>query len=732
MKKFPLYIQHEVTDCGPACLKMIASYYGKTYSLGELRDMCNISRNGVSLLGISEAAEKIDFNTVGIQFTIQQLEEKMTSPCILYWNQKHFVVLYEIKRKKGEYLFYIADPVGKKVIYTEKEFGRCWLNSQIKGQETGILLSLAPTPYFYDKNKDTEKESKRSLLFLTSYLRPYKGLITQLFIGLLAGSFFQLILPFLTQSIVDYGISEQNMAYIYIILLAQLALTLGNTAIEFIRGWILLHVGTRINISLISDFLVKLMRLPIAFFDTKMTGDLLQRMNDNSRIQYFLANTSLQTMFSMFNILILGFIIFIYNWKIFLIYFIGSGLYVAWVWVFMDKRAALDYKIFTQSAVNQNYVIQLITGMQEIKLNGCEQQKRWEWEHIQARIFKLMIESTSLTQGQQSGAIFINQMKNLTITAFVATLVVDGSMTLGMMLSVQYIIGQLNGPVSQLISFFRSFQDAELSLERLKDIYQNEDEDSKKERSITDISQADIAINNLSFKYEKLSKKYILSDINITFPRGKMTAIVGLSGSGKTTLLKLLLGFYKPDSGEVLINGINLEKYNKREWRKRCGVVMQDGFIFSDTIAKNIALGEERIDEDRLIEAVDIANIKEYVESLPLGFNTLIGADGSGLSQGQKQRILIARALYKNPDYIFLDEATNSLDSNNEKSIIEKLNTFLKRKTAIVIAHRLSTVRHADQIIVLEDGCIKEIGQHETLINKKGIYYNLVKNQLDI
>ena len=398
----------------------------------------------------------------------------------------------------------------------------------------------------------------------------------------------------------------------------------------------------------------------------------------------------------------------------------------------MDKRAALDYKIFTQSAVNQNYVIQLITGMQEIKLNGCEQQKRWEWEHIQARIFKLMIESTSLTQGQQSGAIFINQMKNLTITAFVATLVVDGSMTLGMMLSVQYIIGQLNGPVSQLISFFRSFQDAELSLERLKDIYINEDEDNKKKRTITDICHADITLNNLSFKYEKLSKKLILNDINITFPKGKMTAIVGLSGSGKTTLLKLLLGFYKPDSGEVLINGINLDKYNKREWRKRCGVVMQDGFIFSDTIAKNIALGEERIDEDRLIEAVDIANIKEYVESLPLGFNTLIGADGSGLSQGQKQRILIARALYKNPDYIFLDEATNSLDSNNEKSIIEKLNTFLKRKTAIVIAHRLSTVRHADQIIVLEDGCIKEIGQHETLINKKGIYYNLVKNQLDI
>lgn len=732
MRRFPLYPQHETTDCGPACLRMVAAYYGKSYSLGDLRDLCCMSRNGVSLLAISEAAEKIGFNTVGIQFSLKQLVKEMVSPCILHWNQKHFVVLYKIKKKRKEYFFYIADPVGKKAIYTEKEFTRCWYCSQVRGEETGILLSLVPAPLFYEKQEGKKtKTLKHNLFFLTSYLRPYKGLISQLFLGLLAGSFFQLILPFLTQSIVDYGITEQNLSYIYLILLAQLAFTLGNTAIDFIRGWILLHIGTRINVSLISDYLIKLMKLPIAFFDSKMTGDLLQRINDHSRIQYFLTNSGLFTLFSLFNILVLGFIIFIYNWKIFLIYFAGSGLYIAWVWIFMKKRAVLDYKIFTQNAANQNNIIQLITGMQEIKLNGCEQQKRWEWEHIQARIFKLMMEGTSLTQGQQSGAIFINQIKNLVITAFVATLVVEGSMTLGMMLSVQYIIGQLNGPVSQLIDFFRSFQDAELSLERLKDIYLKENEEAT-HKLIAHITPADIEIRNLSFRYDKLSKEPVLQNINLTLQKGKTTAIVGLSGSGKTTLLKLLLGFYQPDYGDILIHRTNLEDYNKREWRKKCGVVMQDGFIFSDTIAKNIALGEDIIDEEKLMKAVDIANIGDYIEKLPLGFNTRIGADGTGLSQGQKQRILIARAVYKNPDYIFFDEATNSLDSNNEKSIIEKLDFFLKGKTAIIIAHRLSTVRHADQIVVLGNGNIKEIGTHEELLELKGIYHNLVKNQLDI
>lgn len=728
MKRFPIYTQHESTDCGPTCLRMIAAYYGKSYSLSTLREKCYISKNGVSLLGISEAAEQIGFHARGIRFNVKQLIEEFSSPCILHWNQKHFVVLYRIKKKRGLYFFYIADPVGKKVIYTEMEFTCCWCNSVMSGRRMGVLLSLVPSPSFYEQKRENHNHND---LLLLSYLKPYKRLIFQLFLGLAVGSFFQIVLPFLTQSMVDYGIEEQNLSYIYLILLAQLAFTLGNTAIDFVRNWILLHIGIRINISLISDYLAKLMKLPIAFFDTKMTGDLLQRINDHSRIQNFLTNSGLFAVFSFVNIFMLGIIVLVYSWKIFLIYFVGTGFYVMWICLFMRKRANLDYKIFTQNSANQSAVIQLITGMQEIKLNACEQQKRWEWEQIQARIFKLLIKNLSLTQSQTSGATFINRFKNLIITAFVATLVVEGKMTLGMMLSIQYIIGQLNSPVSQLISSFRSFQDAQLSLERLRDIYSKEDEVPVHHHLITTIVPADIEMKNLSFKYDKLNAHSILQGINLTIPKGKTTAIVGSSGSGKTTLMKLLLGFYTPDCGEILVDRVNIQHYDKREWRKTCGVVMQDGFIFSDTIAQNIALSDH-IDEKRLRNAIDTANIGEYIEALPLGIHTLIGANGLGLSQGQKQRILIARAVYKNPDYIFLDEATNSLDSNNERSISEKLSVFLKGKTAVIIAHRLSTVRYADQIVVLGSGCIKEVGTHEELLSLKGDYYSLVKNQLEI
>ena len=734
MKRFPLYTQHEISDCGPACLKMLAKYYGKNYPLSTLREMCCISRNGVSLLGINEAAKKLGFNSIGLKFSLEQLVQEMKSPSILYWNQKHFVVLYKIKKLKGKYIFYVADPIGKKVIYNEEDFKKSWLCIHMNEENLGVLLSLVPTSSFYEmkRNYETPKASKHNLIFLASYLKPYTGLVSQLFLGLFVGAFFQLILPILTQSIVDYGIKEQNLSYIYLILIAQLALTLGNAAIDFIRNWILLHIGARMNVALISDYLVKLMKLPVAFFETRIVGDILQRINDHSRIQNFLSYSSLFTIFSVFNILILGFVIFIYSWEIFLIYFWGSFLYIVWIWLFMKRRAMLDYKIFTQSSERHNNIIQLITGMQEIKLNGCEKQKRKEWEHIQAQIFQLMIKSTSLTQIQQSGALFINQIKNLVITAFVATLVVKDYMTLGMMISVQYIIGQLNGPINQLFSFSRNYQDASLSLERLKEVYLNEDEEPDYMGKITHIKHADIEIKNLSFKYEKLKENPVLDGINLVIPKGKTTAIVGLSGSGKTTLLKLLLGFYKPDSGYIILDDINLDEYSKKEWRKKCGVVMQDGYIFSDTIARNIALGEDYIDEAKLIKAVDVANMKEYIDGLPLGFNTKIGIDGSGLSQGQKQRILIARAVYKNPDYIFLDEATNSLDTNNEKSIVEKLDFFFKGKTAVIIAHRLSTVRDADQIVVLESGRIREIGKHEELLSLKGIYYNLVKNQLNV
>lgn len=733
MNSFPLYTQHDAMDCGPTCLRMVAAFYGRHYSLERLREMCFFSREGVSMLGISEAAEKIGLHSIGVQIPLEKIINDISLPCIVHWNQNHFVVLYGISKKRKGYLFDVADPAGSKITYTEEEFKHCWLSGKKEENETGVVLCLEPTPIFYEMDEDQgEKKQRRSLTFLFSYLRPYKKLILQLFIGLATGSLLQLILPFLTQSIVDFGISNQNLGYIYLVLLAQLVLVISSTSVEFIRGWILLHLGMRVNISLISDYLAKLMRLPIAYFDTKMTGDILQRINDHSRIQNFLTNSSLNTLFSIVNIVIFGAVILAYDWRIFLIFFVGSALYIAWVWMFMKRRAMLDHKMFAQNSANQSNMVQLVSGMQEIKLNTCEQQKRWEWERIQARIYKITIKGLALAQYQQSGGILINQIKNAVITALVAAFVIKGQITLGMMLAIQYIIGQLNSPIDQLITFIRQYQDAKLSLDRLQEIYSKENEEPENKMLIRDIRRQDIIIRNLTFRYDKLSDTPTLDTINLTIPRGKTTAIVGLSGSGKTTLLKMILGFYKPDRGEVIVGNSSLENYNKREWRKCCGTVMQDGFIFSDSIARNIAPGVEHINEEQLKIATETSNISDFVEELPLGYNTKIGAEGHGLSTGQKQRILIARAIYKNPEYIFLDEATNSLDANNEHAIMDKLNVFLSGRTAIIIAHRLSTVRNADNIVVLQQGKIKEQGIHRELIDQKGIYYNLVKNQLDV
>lgn len=728
MKHFPHYIQHDAMDCGPTCLRMVAAYYGKRYSLEGLREKSFITREGVSMLGISEAAEKIGFRSICVQVGYEKLQEAPL-PCIIHWNQQHFVVVYKLNDKH----VWVADPGAGKLKYTKEEFCNCWLSFRKNEEDTGVALLLEPTPEFYTIEDEGDEVNRKGFSFLYSYLRPYRGLVGQLLLGLLLGSMIQLMLPFLTQSVVDFGINNQNLGFIYLVLIAQLMLSFSSSAVDFIRGWILLHLGTRINIALISDFLIKLMKMPIAYFDSKMTGDILQRINDHKRIQDFLTGSSLSVIFSVFNIIIFGIVLLVYSGMIFLIFMGGSTLYVTYVWLFMKKRAELDHKRFAQQSANQSTVVQLVNGMQEIKLSACEQQKRWEWERIQAKLFRVNIKSLALRQYQDSGAVLINQSKNLLITALVASLVVKGEMTLGMMLSVQYIIGQLNSPVNELIAFARDMQDARLSMDRLSEVRDKPDEEDPTRELLREIPEGkEIRLQNLNFKYDPLSEYPTLDDINLVIPPGKQTAIVGMSGSGKTTLVKLLLGFYPPASGDIFIGDTPLGSYSIREWRKRCGVVMQDGFIFSDSIAGNIAPGVEHIDKKRLRHAAEVANIHDFIEELPLAYNTKIGQEGHGLSQGQKQRILIARAVYKDPEFIFFDEATNALDANNERTIMNNLQTFFKGRTSVVVAHRLSTVRNAEQIIVIEQGRIAETGTHEALIALEGRYYKLVKNQLEL
>ena len=726
MARFPLYTQYDSMDCGPTCLRMIASFYGKEFSLEYLRSLCSITNRGVTLLGLDSAAKHIGFDSLCVKISLSQLNKDTPLPCIIYWNREHFVVLYKILFKRGKRFYHIADPIGSKFKYTETELLRCWGSDK---DGSGIVLCIDPTEKFYEQSPTSVDNG---IKWAFQYIKPYRKSIVQMLLGLFFGSLLLLIFPFFTQAIVDYGIKNNNIKFIWLILIAQFLLIFGKTSIEFVRNWILLHIGSRINISLISDYIIKLTNLPIRFFDTKMLGDVIQRIGDHTRIKDFITDTSLNIVFSIFNIFVLSTVILLYNWIVFLIFMLGSVLYFAWVVIFMNKRAVLDRKMFAQSASNQSSIIQLVLGMQEIKLCGCERQKRLEWERIQVLIYLLMAKGLSLSQYQQSGAIFISQLKNVVITAFVASFTIDGDMTLGMMMAIQFIIGQLNNPLEQLIAFTRKYQDAKLSLERLNDIYSIEDEVDSTSKLIKNIPHASIKIDKLSFKYDKLSSINVLNNISLDIPQGKTTAIVGFSGSGKTTLLKMILGFYEPDKGCIKIGKHNIKEYDLREWRKNCGIVMQDGYIFSDTIAGNIAPGVDKVDINRLERATKIANIKDFVNKLPMEYRTKIGSDGLGLSVGQKQRILIARAVYKDPDYILMDEATNSLDATNEAEIIENMNEFLLGRTAIVIAHRLSTIRNADNIIVLQNGSVAEQGCHEELIDKHSIYYTLVKNQLNV
>jgi ATP-binding cassette, subfamily B, bacterial len=727
MKKFINYKQVDIKDCGPTCLKIISAHYNKIISIEALRRLSENTREGSSILSLSDAAEKIGFRTIGAKLSVDSLKS-MNLPCILHWNKNHFVVLYQIKNDT----FYISDPAHGLIKYNKEEFISLWVgkNATEKTKE-GITLLLEPTPKLFETDFESSKSSF-GFTFISKYLFRYKSFIWQLIIGLIASSLLQLIFPFLTQSIVDVGIQNQDIHFIYLILIAQLAIFLGRISIEVIRSWILLHLSSRINISLISDFFVKLMNLPISFFDTRMTGDILQRINDHERIERVLTTSSLNVLFLMFNLIIFSFVLAYYNWQIFGIFVLGSFLYFLWITVFLKKRKELDYKRFSQVSQEQSKVIELINGMQEIKLHNAEKQKRWSWEFLQARLFKISIEGLALEQYQSVGSSFINELKNILITILSAKLVIDGEITLGMMLAISYIVGQLNSPISQLINFVREIQDARISLDRISEIHNKTDEEQMDVEKITEIPKnSDIILSKISFRYIG-SEQIILQNLNVKILANKVTAIVGVSGSGKTTLMKLLLKFYAPIKGHLRIGNNDLQQISQKVWRKECGVVMQEGYIFSDTIANNIAVGEDYVDKKKLAYAVDVANIQEFIEALPLSYNTKIGMEGLGISTGQKQRLLIARAVYKNPNFLFFDEATSALDANNEKAIMEKLNTFFKNKTVLVIAHRLSTVKNADQIVVLDRGKIVEIGNHKSLIAQKENYYHLVKNQLEL
>jgi ATP-binding cassette, subfamily B, bacterial len=733
MSSFPHYHQLDSMDCGPSSLRMIAKYYGKSYTLQTLHKRCFITREGVSMLGISDAAEYIGFHTIGVRISFEQLAHEAMLPCILHWNQNHFVVCYKINTyRNGNADIYIADPASRKLKYKKEEFLKCWLSTHKNSIDRGSALLMEPNPSFWEM-QDEKISNKRDLAYFARYLFPYKSQFVQLIIGMLVGSGLQMVFPFLTQSLVDIGIRDNNLGFITLILITELCLFAAQLSVGFIRSWIMLHINTRIGISLISDFLMKLMNLPLHYFDTKMTGDILQRIGDHGRIKSFLMGSSINIVFSLFNFFLFAAILGYYNWMILVIFLFGNTFYVLWILAFMKYRRELDLKRFNQAASEQSNIIQLIQGMQEIKLNNCEKQKRWEWERIQVKLFNISIKGLSVGQIQQVGSVFFTQTTSIIISYMAAKAVVNGQITLGMMMSLTYIIGQVSAPISEFIGFAQAFQDAKISLERLNEIHRRKDEEQDITSKLSILPEnKEITVDHVTFSYSGADRDYALKNVNLVIPEHKVTAIVGASGSGKTTLVKLLQGFYKPNKGNIKIGETPLSLINPHLWRSKTGSVMQESYIFSDTIAKNIAISTDDVDIERLRNAVKVANIQDFIASLPLGYDTKIGMEGCGVSQGQRQRILIARAVYKDPEFIFLDEATNSLDTNNEKIIMEHLHKFYENKTVLIVAHRLSTVKDADNIIVLDNGRVLEEGKHSELIEKKGAYYSLIKNQLEL
>lgn len=726
---FKVRLQHDSMQCGIACLQMICEHYGKDYSADYLSQLCFATTEGVSLLGMSDAANVLGLHTVCAKVAIDDLQDNLL-PCILHWNQNHFVVLYKIRKGRT---FYVADPGKGLVKYSREEFASHWVS--MVNEEKGIAMFLETTPEFFTHHTDDNQSNKEShsFLFLMRYMKRYRKGFSLVIVALVAGGLLQLLLPFLTQSIVDVGIKNKDIGFVWLILLGQLMLTISRALIDFGRRWLLLRISMHINIALISDFFVKLLKLPMAFFDTKLMGDLMQRISDHRRVNTFLTQQLLGVALSLLTFLVFAIVLFFYDQLIFIIFLAGSVGYATWMMLFLKRRKVIDYELFEQQAINHNKTYEFVTSMQEIKLQDCEQRRRQEWEHTQRDLFGIEMKSLKLQQTQEAGCICINEVKNMIITVVAATAVIHGEMTLGMMLAVQYIIGQLNSPVEQLMNFLYSLQDVKISLERINEIHQMDDENGKAGlQTIIDQEQEGIHLDHISFKYDPHALRKTIEDVSIHVPQGKVTAIVGASGSGKTTLIRLMLAYYPVMEGRITIGCTDINLLNKKWWRRQCGVVMQDGIIFSESIARNIAVDDGEIDTERMMQAAEIACIKDYIMELPLKFNTKIGRDGVGLSQGQKQRILIARAVYRNPNYIFLDEATNSLDANNERAIVEHLGSFYRGKTVVIVAHRLSTVRHADQIVVIDNGRIVETGTHESLTALRGAYYHLVKNQLEL
>lgn len=725
LKKFPFYAQLDHMDCGATCLRIVSKYYGKFYNLDTLRNLSDTNRGGTSLFKLSVAAEKIGFNSYGAKVTFLSLKSEVEMPCIAHWNQNHFVVIYRITNN----YVYVSDPAAGLISYSIKDFLKGWGDNE----GNGFVLILETTPAFFTHD-DEDKAIINGYRYVLPFFSKYKKYGIHIVISLITVGLIQLAFPFLTQYLVDKGVKFKQMNIVYLVLFSQLFLFIGRTSIDLLRSWLIVHISSRVNIAMVSNFFMKLMNLPLSFFDVKMSGDILQRLNDHKRVEQVITSNSVGTLLSLFNLFLFGAVLWYYNTGIFLIFLSTSLLNFLWIYFFIRERKRIDYKRFTLSSVHQSRTIELINGMQEIKLNNAENEKRWQWEKNQVKLFKNNIKGLGLDQIQMTGSSFINEIKNLLITIIAAQLVIKGELTIGVLISISYIIGQLNGPISQLVAFTQSVQDAKLSLERIAEIHNKEEENNlSKNQDIIGLAEGvEIKFDNVNFSYVGPQSKKTLSNISLVIPRNKVTAIVGTSGSGKTTLVKMLLGFYKPDTGDILINNVKMSNIKENLWRATCGAVLQEGFIFSDTIEKNITIGSESVDRSRLQYAIEIANLTTFVQNLPLGLHTKIGSEGMGISTGQKQRILIARAIYKKPYVLFFDEATSALDSKNEKEIVTHLDQFFNGRTVVLVAHRLSTIQYADQIVVLDNGEIKEIGSHTQLLSNQSHYYHLVKNQLSL